>query len=92
MRVLGMELAGGVPLDQCQGLSQDIRNQVHGLMGQSEGCCPGAGLAGQGRSDPRSPSRLQRALQGHMTLRFLLLLLSTPDLLPAPEALSSGAV
>ncbi|KAJ1072644.1 hypothetical protein K5549_011870 [Capra hircus] len=28
MRVLGMELAGGVPLDQCQGLSQDIRNQI----------------------------------------------------------------
>ncbi|XP_019485354.1 PREDICTED: atypical kinase COQ8B, mitochondrial isoform X3 [Hipposideros armiger] len=27
-RVLGMELAGGVPLDQCQGLSQDIRNQI----------------------------------------------------------------
>uniref|UniRef100_A0A5F8AK89 Coenzyme Q8B n=1 Tax=Macaca mulatta TaxID=9544 RepID=A0A5F8AK89_MACMU len=27
-RVLGMELAGGVPLDQCQGLSQDLRNQV----------------------------------------------------------------
>ncbi|XP_059939643.1 atypical kinase COQ8B, mitochondrial isoform X4 [Mesoplodon densirostris] len=27
-RVLGMELAGGLPLDQCQGLSQDIRNQV----------------------------------------------------------------
>lgn len=73
-RVLGMELAGGVPLDQCQGLSQDIRNQVHGLMGQSEGCCPGAGLARRGRSEPQSPSRLQRALQGHMTLRFLLLL------------------
>ena len=32
-RVLGMELAGGVPLDQCQGLSQDIRNQVCGLEG-----------------------------------------------------------
>lgn len=30
-RVLGMELAGGIPLDQCQGLSQDIRNQVHPL-------------------------------------------------------------
>jgi len=27
-RVLGMELAGGVPLDQCQSLSQDIRNQI----------------------------------------------------------------
>ncbi|EDM07965.1 rCG53591 [Rattus norvegicus] len=27
-RVLGMELAGGIPLDQCQGLSQDIRNQI----------------------------------------------------------------
>ncbi|XP_063477055.1 atypical kinase COQ8B, mitochondrial isoform X2 [Symphalangus syndactylus] len=27
-RVLGMELAGGVPLDQCQGLSQDLRNQI----------------------------------------------------------------
>ncbi|KAG3256067.1 coenzyme Q8B, transcript variant X1 [Ictidomys tridecemlineatus] len=27
-RVLGMELAGGVPLDQCQGLSQDVRNQI----------------------------------------------------------------
>ncbi|XP_069854985.1 atypical kinase COQ8B, mitochondrial isoform X2 [Dipodomys merriami] len=27
-RVLAMELAGGVPLDQCQGLSQDIRNQI----------------------------------------------------------------
>ncbi|XP_005414084.2 PREDICTED: aarF domain-containing protein kinase 4 isoform X1 [Chinchilla lanigera] len=27
-RVLGMELAGGVPLDQCQGLSQDSRNQI----------------------------------------------------------------
>ncbi|EHB18333.1 hypothetical protein GW7_03562 [Heterocephalus glaber] len=27
-RVLGMELAGGVPLDQCQGLSQDTRNQI----------------------------------------------------------------
>ncbi|KAB1274045.1 Atypical kinase COQ8B; mitochondrial [Camelus dromedarius] len=27
-RVLGMELAGGVPLDQCQGLSQEVRNQV----------------------------------------------------------------
>ncbi|KAG8511376.1 Atypical kinase COQ8B, mitochondrial [Galemys pyrenaicus] len=27
-RVLGMELAGGVPLDQCQGLSQDIRNEI----------------------------------------------------------------
>ncbi|XP_016050179.1 atypical kinase COQ8B, mitochondrial isoform X1 [Erinaceus europaeus] len=27
-RVLSMELAGGVPLDQCQGLSQDIRNQI----------------------------------------------------------------
>lgn len=27
-RVLGMELVGGVPLDQCQGLSQDIRNQI----------------------------------------------------------------
>ncbi|XP_014443563.1 atypical kinase COQ8B, mitochondrial isoform X3 [Tupaia chinensis] len=27
-RVLGMELAGGVPLDQCQGLSQEIRNQI----------------------------------------------------------------
>ncbi|XP_034494105.1 atypical kinase COQ8B, mitochondrial isoform X4 [Ailuropoda melanoleuca] len=27
-RVLGMELAGGVPLDQCQSLSQDIRNEV----------------------------------------------------------------
>lgn len=31
-RVLGMELAGGIPLDQCQGLSQDIRNQVHLLV------------------------------------------------------------
>ncbi|XP_034494100.1 atypical kinase COQ8B, mitochondrial isoform X1 [Ailuropoda melanoleuca] len=27
-RVLGMELAGGVPLDQCQSLSQDIRNEI----------------------------------------------------------------
>ncbi|XP_010945572.3 atypical kinase COQ8B, mitochondrial isoform X2 [Camelus ferus] len=27
-RVLGMELAGGVPLDQCQGLSQEVRNQI----------------------------------------------------------------
>ncbi|XP_060222473.1 atypical kinase COQ8B, mitochondrial isoform X4 [Meriones unguiculatus] len=27
-RVLVMELAGGVPLDQCQGLNQDIRNQI----------------------------------------------------------------
>ncbi|XP_054436809.1 atypical kinase COQ8B, mitochondrial [Pteronotus mesoamericanus] len=27
-RVLGMELVGGVPLDQCQSLSQDIRNQI----------------------------------------------------------------
>ncbi|XP_055002301.1 atypical kinase COQ8B, mitochondrial isoform X2 [Sorex araneus] len=27
-RVLGMELAGGVPLDQCQGLSQDIRDEI----------------------------------------------------------------
>uniref|UniRef100_A0A2K6TSH8 Coenzyme Q8B n=1 Tax=Saimiri boliviensis boliviensis TaxID=39432 RepID=A0A2K6TSH8_SAIBB len=27
-RVLGMELAGGVPLDQCQGLSQDLRNEI----------------------------------------------------------------
>ncbi|XP_062031789.1 atypical kinase COQ8B, mitochondrial isoform X1 [Lepus europaeus] len=27
-RVLGMELASGVPLDQCQGLSQDTRNQI----------------------------------------------------------------
>uniref|UniRef100_A0A8C3VUJ3 NUMB like endocytic adaptor protein n=1 Tax=Catagonus wagneri TaxID=51154 RepID=A0A8C3VUJ3_9CETA len=27
-RVLGMELAGGVPLDQCRDLSQDIRNQI----------------------------------------------------------------
>ncbi|KAM5297660.1 atypical kinase COQ8B, mitochondrial isoform 2-T2 [Glossophaga mutica] len=27
-RVLGMELVRGVPLDQCQGLSQDIRNQI----------------------------------------------------------------
>ncbi|XP_027998455.2 atypical kinase COQ8B, mitochondrial isoform X1 [Eptesicus fuscus] len=27
-RVLGMELAEGVPLDQCQSLSQDIRNQI----------------------------------------------------------------
>ncbi|XP_018871629.2 atypical kinase COQ8B, mitochondrial isoform X5 [Gorilla gorilla gorilla] len=27
-RVLGMELAGGVPLDQCRGLSQDLRNQI----------------------------------------------------------------
>ncbi|KAM9225655.1 atypical kinase COQ8B, mitochondrial isoform 2-T2 [Dugong dugon] len=27
-RVLGMELARGVPLDQCQDLSQDIRNQI----------------------------------------------------------------
>lgn len=33
-RVLGMELAGGIPLDQCQGLSQDIRNQVRLLVGQ----------------------------------------------------------
>ncbi|XP_074133648.1 atypical kinase COQ8B, mitochondrial [Sminthopsis crassicaudata] len=27
-RVLAMELASGVPLDQCQGLSQDVRNQI----------------------------------------------------------------
>ncbi|XP_055450825.1 atypical kinase COQ8B, mitochondrial isoform X1 [Psammomys obesus] len=27
-RVLVMELAGGIPLDQCQGLNQDIRNQI----------------------------------------------------------------
>ncbi|XP_058530603.1 atypical kinase COQ8B, mitochondrial isoform X1 [Ochotona princeps] len=27
-RVLGMELAGGVPLDQCRDLSQDTRNQL----------------------------------------------------------------
>ncbi|XP_075393322.1 atypical kinase COQ8B, mitochondrial [Tenrec ecaudatus] len=27
-RVLGMELAQGVPLDQCKGLSQDIRNEI----------------------------------------------------------------
>lgn len=36
-RVLGMELAGGIPLDQCQGLSQDIRNQVHLLVGPEGG-------------------------------------------------------
>uniref|UniRef100_A0A7N4UYD8 Coenzyme Q8B n=1 Tax=Sarcophilus harrisii TaxID=9305 RepID=A0A7N4UYD8_SARHA len=27
-RVLAMELASGVPLDQCQGLSQEVRNQI----------------------------------------------------------------
>ncbi|XP_051845158.1 atypical kinase COQ8B, mitochondrial [Antechinus flavipes] len=27
-RVLAMELASGVPLDQCQGLSQDVRNRI----------------------------------------------------------------
>ncbi|XP_074075196.1 atypical kinase COQ8B, mitochondrial isoform X2 [Macrotis lagotis] len=27
-RVLAMELANGMPLDQCQGLSQDVRNQI----------------------------------------------------------------
>ncbi|XP_043854850.1 atypical kinase COQ8B, mitochondrial isoform X2 [Dromiciops gliroides] len=27
-RVLAMEMATGVPLDQCQGLSQDVRNQI----------------------------------------------------------------
>lgn len=47
-RVLGMELAGGVPLDQCQGLSQDIRNQVRGLEGTVGRALPqvSAGRAG----------------------------------------------
>ncbi|XP_038623170.1 atypical kinase COQ8B, mitochondrial isoform X2 [Tachyglossus aculeatus] len=27
-RVLAMELVGGVPLDQCQGLDQDVRNEI----------------------------------------------------------------
>ncbi|KAM6223676.1 LOW QUALITY PROTEIN: atypical kinase COQ8B, mitochondrial [Rhynchocyon petersi] len=27
-RVLGMELARGIPLDQCQNLSQDVRNEI----------------------------------------------------------------
>lgn len=40
-RVLGMELAGGVPLDQCQGLSQDIRNQVRSLWDSRAGAAPG---------------------------------------------------
>lgn len=34
-----MELAGGIPLDQCQGLSQDIRNQV--CLVERDGKSPG---------------------------------------------------
>uniref|UniRef100_A0A2K6TSE5 Coenzyme Q8B n=1 Tax=Saimiri boliviensis boliviensis TaxID=39432 RepID=A0A2K6TSE5_SAIBB len=45
-RVLGMELAGGVPLDQCQGLSQDLRNEVCSLVAPWEGHGPREGAPG----------------------------------------------
>lgn len=89
-RVLGMELAEGVPLDQCQSLSQDIRNEVHGLVGQQGGYCPKAGPAGL--ASPIVPLQAREGLTGADTPRCLLLLFSTPDLLPAPEAVSAGAV
>lgn len=54
--MLGMELAGGIPLDQCQGLSQDIRNQVH-LLVERDQEESGAHFLSQGRRTGGTPHR-----------------------------------
>lgn len=42
-RVLAMELVGGVPMDQCQVLDQETRNEVRGDSDAQQACgatCP----------------------------------------------------
>lgn len=57
-----------------------------------KGAALGQGWLGGAGQTYGPPPGFRGLYRGHMTLRFLLLLLPTPDLLPAPEALSSGAV
>lgn len=63
-RVLAMELAGGVPLDECQGLNQDTRNQVlFPQDGQMDGGGPGMCFLCWPRGAGRTPHRAVLLLQ-----------------------------